>query len=145
MKKYRFGLDAWGLALTALLLLPYLVYWCVPALPAIGFQTPLGISAAVFAAAGVVLLLAVKEREEKKFSFSYPLVFFAGIFVLLYYIAWIFSFCGYGNLADVLFLAVCPSAALILYEIFRRNYFALGPTAVFAVLYLLSMVLPWIR
>lgn len=144
LQKYRIGIDLWGLALFGILMLPNIVYWSVPKFTGLGGNKPIDIAAIVFQAVGIACLLFLVKREGKKFSFSSPLVTFAGIFLMLYYIAWIFWFCAYRNLAVLLFLTACPCVSLILYEIFRENWFALVPTGVFAVLHILSVVLVYL-
>ena len=141
-EKYKFGIDFWGLILFALIMLPTIVYLCIPGLGKISSSyVGLDVSSKVFQVIAVALLILVVRKERAKFSLTRPLVFFAGIFLMLYYIAWIFFFCGYGNSADLLFLAVCPCVSLLLYEIEGKNWFALCPTAIFAILHVVSTLL----
>lgn len=141
LKNYKPGVDLWGLVLFGLLLLPNVVYWCIPKEYHLGGSGALDIAAKVFQAISLVLLVFVVRREREKFSFSSPMIYFSSLFLLLYYIAWIFFFCGYGNAAVLLFLAGCPCVTLLLFEIWRKNWIALFPTAVFSVLHIVATVL----
>ena len=145
LKKYKFGIDYWGLGLFALLMLPNIVYWCVPQFGGLGGDKPIDIAANVFQVIAVALLIFIVHKERRKPSLSHPLVYLAALFLLVYYIAWIFYFVdyfvGYWNYAVVLFLAVCPCVSLVLYETEAKNYPALLPTAVFAILHILSAIL----
>lgn len=142
-KKYRIGIDLWALALFALVMIPNLVFFCVPALQErIYAQTnAIDIAASVFQAIFVILLVFVVRREQEKPNLSAPLVLISLVCLLVYYIAWIFVYCDYVNDAVQLFLAVLPCASFILFEIERRHWIALVPTALFSALHVVSIIM----
>lgn len=140
-KKYKFGFDVWGLVLFAVLMLPNIVYWCIPAFNDLGGNSTLDIIATVFEVMGIALLIFVVQKEQKRRYFFDSLYLTASLFVVFYYVAWILYFCGFNQMSIIVFLAVCPCAALLLYEIERKNLPALLPTAVFAVLHVISVLI----
>ncbi len=145
LKQYAFGLDVWGLLLFAVIMLPNIIAFCVPAISS-HFQenTPLDPAASVFQVISVALLIFIVRREREKIKFSSPLIVLAGLALICYYIAWIFLFCSYLNAAVWLFLAIMPCAALICFEIARKNIFALPFTVVFAILHIISTCIAYL-
>ena len=145
LKKYRWGLDFWGLILFAIIMLPNILYFI---LVACGVTPELktgggviDIAATVFQVLGVAALIFVVEKKRKIFTFDCPLFALAGLFLIPYYISWGFYFLNHLNSGVILFLAVCPCVSLILYEIERKNWFALLPTSIFAALHIVSAIL----
>lgn len=139
LRGYAPGLDLWGLLLFCVIMLPNIVGWCVPALRK-GFaeNSALDIAALVFQIIAAAALIFIVQSERRELNFKSSLVGLTGVALLCYYLAWIFFYCGYWNAAVYLFLAVFPCVALVLFEVERRNWFALVPTAVFAVLHIVS-------
>lgn len=145
LKQYRFGADLFGILLTAILVLPNIVS-VIMAAAIENYYAPFAhnaanVAALVFLVIAVLLLTAVRRREEKPFSFFSLLGTLTWLFALLYYIAWIFQFCDYGNVAVRAFLTVCPCITLISYEADRRNYPAIVPTALFALCHIIALII----
>lgn len=146
---YRIGADRLALAFVGVMLLPNLVSWILCG--ALAGQLPpyrnpyarngVNIAAAVFLGLSLIPLVGVVRRERKKFSLFSACGTVTFLAVMLYYISWIFYFCDYGNVAVLLFLAFCPAAAFLCFEGERRNFFAMAPTALFAVLHIAATVM----
>lgn len=135
MKRYRFGLDWWGLALFLLVMAPNLVWFLVPApsdvlrLPS---RTPVLDTVAsvvqIFLVASLCLLRRMDAKVPDK-NYILPIV---GTLVG-YWICWA---CYYGGTTcPIMLLAMCvlPCASLLLWAAFRRN----RPALVFGSLFLL--------
>jgi len=140
LKAYRVGFDLWAIVLFAIIMLPNIIARCIPEFQA-GLNTDTGaleISATVFQVLFVVLLVFIERKGEQRLNFRSPLVSVCGLAVLAYYIAWIFFFCFFLNAAVYLSLAIFPSAAFLVFEVERKNWFAFVPTSVFAILHLVS-------
>lgn len=143
-KNYKWSVDLLGVLLFALLILPFLVYWCIPDFKGIDGQKALAVAAYVFGALGAAALIALSNKERKPFSFFSLTGTLTWLFTVLSYVAWIFFFCNYNNVAVALFLAVCPCVALLAFEAERKNYVAVAPTACFALLRFIAVLLLWI-
>lgn len=138
LKQYSLGLDKWALVLFAIIILPNIIAGCVPAFSSRFHENgPLEIAAIVFQVFAIALLVFVVRRERESLSLSLPIVV-ALLALICDWIAWIFFFCNYLNVAVWLFLAVMPCIALICFEIERKNVFALPFTVIFSVLHIVS-------
>ena len=144
LEQYKIGLDFWALVLFALIMLPNIVYWCIPAFSDLDVNSATDTAARVFQVIGVALLLFLVQKPQEKKQASEKKPFFDSLFMmvtlllLLYYAAWIIYFCGTLNVAILLFLAGCPCIALALFALERRNFFALVPLIVFSVLHIVA-------
>ena len=141
-EKYKWGFDFWALVLFAVLMLPNIIYWCIPEFSDLGGDGVIDTFANILQVFGVGLLIFLvqkegKEKKEKKYFFD-SLFMTASLMLLLYYAAWMIYFFGTLNTGIVLFLAGCPCIALILFAIERKNYIALVPLAIFGVLHIVS-------
>lgn len=141
-KNYKWSLDLLAALLCALLLLPNLVYWCIPEFTGLA-GGPLAAVATVFLVAGAAALIALRHKDRKPFSFFTLTGTLTWLFLLLTYVAWIFFFFGYAHVVVKLFLAVCPCAALLAFEAERKNLAAVVPTAAFVLLYLIAALVAY--
>lgn len=150
-EKYKLGFDFWALILFALIMIPNIVYWCIPAFTDLNMDGTMDTFARIFQVIGVALLLFMvkkpqEETDGKKEEQTQSKPFFDSLFmtvsllVLLYYAAWIIYFCAALNTGIILFLAGCPCLALLMFAVERKNYFALAPLAIFSVLHILSAI-----
>lgn len=139
--EYRFGFDAWGLLLFAFVMLPNILWFCIPApndvLRGESGTDALDTAATVFQAVAVALLVfAVRGGGKPRFVSPFTAGTFA--FLSCYYAVWTAYYCGAGNTAVLLILAAAPCLSLMSFELERKNLPALFPTTVFAVLHLVS-------
>ena len=133
-KQYRFGFDLWGLALFLLVMLPTFIWIAFPApndvlrtesvTPVV--DTVATVCQALFVAC--MCLLVNKERSRRRFS---PLIIAAVVCVAVYYIGWVFYYCGNAALWGILLLTLPPCAAFILFTLERKNL----PATLFAVVF----------
>lgn len=135
---YKIGFDLWGFILFAVLMIPNIVYWCLPAFNDLGGNALLDFIALFFEVPSIVFLIVMKRKHPERRHLFDSLYIMTAAMVLFYYVAWIVYFCGFNQLNVILFLTVCPCAALLLYELERKNLLALFPTAVFSVLHIVS-------
>lgn len=138
LKNYKFGFDFPALLLVLLLLLPNIVYWCIPEFYGLRGDRPIDISALLFEGIGALLLVLFTRKEQVKFSFFTLFGTLTWLFLLLDYIAWIFYFCNFFNIAVTLFIAVCPCVSLLSFEAEKKHMLSLAPTAVYALLNIIA-------
>lgn len=140
-KNYKIGFDLWGFILFVLLMVPGIVYWCLPAFNDLGGNAVLDLIALFFQVLGIAFLIVIVRKHPERRNIFDSLFMMIVALVLFYYVAWIVYFCGFNQLNIILFLTVCPCAALLMYELERKNFLALFPTAVFSVLHIISAFL----
>ena len=68
-KDYKWGIDLLGALLVALLLLPNIVYWCIPDFTGLDGNKALSVIGYVFEALGLAATLAIVRKEPQRFSF----------------------------------------------------------------------------
>ena len=141
LERYKWGFDFWALILFAMLMLPNIIYWCIPGYSDLGGDGLIDTFANILQVFGVGLLvfLVQKEKAEKKKKYFFDSLFMTvTLLILLYYAAWFIYFFGTLNTGVILFLAGCPCIALVLFAIERKNYIALVPLAIFSILHIIS-------
>ncbi len=139
LKKYKKGFEFWMLAGVVLVLLPELVYLCIPAFTGLYPYKVCEIFSRIFRVAGCLLLVFVVLREppEKKPFFD-SLYLTAALALLLDYTAWILFFCGISTFGITVFIKVCPCVCLILFSMEKKNYLAAGSFAIYSVIDIFS-------
>lgn len=134
--KYKFKFEASGLLLFALIMLPNIIWFIIPApndvLRAESATQVLDMVASAFQVIAVACLALIKNNESKKLGFSRGIAM-SCMFVLCYYALWILYYVGFTYALIMLGLAILPCAAFVSYAIDRKNYVALLPLAVFTV------------
>ncbi len=143
-KDYKWGIDLLGVLLFALVMLPNIVYWCIPDFTGLDGNQILAIIGYPFQALGLAAMIVLVRKEQKRFSFLSLAGLLTWFCLLLYYIAWVFYFCDFYNIAVVLFLTVAPCAALLSFQAERKNYIAMAPTGVFALVHLVGVLMVWL-
>lgn len=143
-KEYKWGIDLLGVLLIALLILPNIVYWCIPDFTGLGGDKTVSVIGYLFEALGLAATVAIVRKEQKPFSFLSLTGLLAWLFLLLDYIAWIFYFCNFYNIAVVVFLTVAPCVTLLSFQAERKNYIAMAPTGVFTLLHLVALLVIWL-
>ena len=136
LKKYTFGFDVVALILFMAIMIPNFIWFAVPApndilrKPSI---TPIiDIISSVTQVLMIASLLFIKNKDFVKLKIS-PLTVTVTVFYMEYITAWIFYFIGIVNIPIFLFLSIAPCMAYLLYAIYRRNFIAVIPTAIFTV------------
>lgn len=142
LKDYKFGFDIWALGLFVLIMIPNIVWFCVPApndiLRGDSVNEALDTAATVFQVIAVAVFILIVNKTRKKLNPYSPFFRGASVCLAVYIAAWICYFTGRANGFVIIFLAVMPCLSLGFFELERKCYPALLPTAVFAVLHIVS-------
>lgn len=139
LQKYKQGIDFWALIAVVMVVLPEIVYACIPAFTGLfPYHVP-EIFARIFQAAGCILLVffVLREPPEKKPFFD-SLYMTATLALLLDYTAWILYFCGITTFGVVIFLKVCPCVFLLLLTFEKKNALAAIPLAAYSLISIVS-------
>ena len=143
LQKYRFGFDLWGLVLFLGIMVPNLIWFAFPPPEDIlRTESVTGELDAVASVCQVLLaaaLVCVTNRERKE-----QISIWAAVACLGYYAAWAVYYLGITGPGVIMALSILPCAALLFFELERKNYIALGPTAVFTVCHTVSGVMNFI-
>lgn len=141
MKKYKLGFEVWGLTLFLLIMVPNLISFIFPASnDVLGREslTPcLDLAASVFQIIFIALLCGVKNTKTAPLCFQSGWVLSCAACVLVYFLSWIIYYLGMAHSAVMLALCFFPCAAFLCFEADRKNYPAMVPTVLFAVLHLI--------
>ncbi len=142
-KRYRFPGELASVIFLAALIIPRILYWCLPKVAG-GLSTgydALEIAAAVCFALSLLALLLLRRKDVRPPRITEGFMTLANLFLLLTFLAW--GFYCFRYVSDVLyvFLAVASSFALLFFAADRKNTLALVPGAAGAVCYILAVVL----
>ena len=141
-RRYKIGFNLYGVLLFAAIMLPNVIWAFVPAendvLRSESVTPALDIAASVFQflTVAAVALIVYGTFKSGKIPFIIALIPTAA-----YYVCWaIYYFAApYGAL--LVFMAVLPCLALILYALFEKNYVGAALGAVFMILHIVSTCL----
>ena len=141
MKRYRIGFDPYGLILFLLIMVPNFVWFGVPAPNDVlrdTSVTPLvdGI-ASVCQVLMIITLCLIIHRKAGKVVFRSKWIRVSILCCACYFVVWICYYQGLAGAFIIISLTVFPCLAFILYEIDRRNWISIFPTAAFSVLHLI--------
>jgi len=144
IKSYKFGFNVSAVVIFVLIMLPNIIWFFVPAQNDIlrnesGTQV-LDVFVTVFQIIMIAVLCVIKNVNAKKIKIS-PFIILSAATGLLYYICWILYYSGVVHGVVLLGLCIFPSCAFLFYGIDRKNYIALVPISVFAVLHLVSTII----
>lgn len=144
MKNFQFHFSLPGLLAFLLVMLPNLFWFAVPAandvLRADSVTPGLDAAASVCQVLLAAALVALENRTAGPFPRKKALAFSAAAALGGYYLAWGLYYCGSAGGPVILSLALLPCAALLLFALDRKNWFALAFTAVFTGCHLLASV-----
>lgn len=144
---YKFTFNPSALLLFALVMLPNIIWFLIPASNDIlrnPSDTPiLDTFASIMQVILVIALLLIKNKRARKLKTT-PLIILCVAFCLLYYICWILYYCDIVNSGVLLCLCLFPCLSFLFYGFDRKNYIALLPIAIFTLLHFLSTVINFI-
>ena len=144
---YKFTFNPSALLLFALVMLPNIIWFFIPAPNDIlrnPSDTPiLDALASILQVILIIALLLIKNNRARKLKTT-PLIVLSVAFCLLYYICWILYYCNVVTGAVLVCLCLFPCLSFLFYGFDRKNYIALLPLAVFTLLHLLSTVINFI-
>lgn len=131
IKKYKFGLDIWGLLIFLIIMVPNFIWFAVPApndvLRAESVTPIIDGIASVCQVIFVAALCIVKRRDVERLKAT-PLIVMMALSVALYFVGWLFYYMGVTNPLVILLLTIPPCGAFILYAADRKNIVAMIPT-----------------
>lgn len=134
LRKYKMGLDPWGLLLTLLVMLPNFIWFAVPAphdvLRSASGTPAIDTAASVFQVFLVAGLCGLRNTEARKPGKK--LLNGIGMAVAAYWLGWICYYSGIANAPVILLLCIAPCVAFFLFSLERKN----APAALFASLFM---------
>lgn len=146
LRNYRFTFDWKALLLFVLVMVPNVVWMCLPwttdvlhngsAYPAVG------VIARIFQVVAVACLIFVGRREKPKHG--YTTVLFSVLSLVVYYVAWAAYFAKIDHAAVILSLSLFGGLSLLFYGIDRRNLPAVVFTGLFLVFHFTASLLDFI-
>lgn len=140
VKGYKFGFEAWGLALFLGIMLPNFIWFAVPApndiLRGESVTEVADIIGSAFQAVMIAALCFLIRNNCPKLRFS-PLIVGVIVCCIAYWSGWILYYNGIANAVIVLILTVPPCAAFLLFALDRKNYIAAVPVCGFTVCHLI--------
>ncbi len=144
-RKITFNISA--LILFVIIMLPNIVWFIVPSpndiLRAESTTPILDVFATVAQVMTIAALCIIKNSTAKKLDVT-AFIILSLVFCLMYYICWVLYYLNTVNAFVIIGLSVFPCAAFAAYAVDRKNYIALFPTGLFAVLHLASSVINFI-
>ena len=147
MKNYRFGFNVWGLILFTAIMLPNLIWFFVPApndiLRSDSVTPHIDMIASICQALMTAALCVIINQKSKKISFSL-LTVSTIICCLLYFVSWIFYYIGAVNVIVILGLTILPCLAFLIFDLDRKNLFAVFFAFVFTILHLIYSAVNYI-
>lgn len=146
-KKYKFGLDIWGLLIFLIIMAPNFIWFAVPAPNDVlrtDSVTPIidGI-ASVCQVIFVATLCTVKRNDVERIKVT-PLIVLVGVSVALYFVGWTFYYIGVANPLIILLMTLPPCGAFILFAADRKNVVAMIPAVGFAFGHIIHSVVNFI-
>ena len=139
IKNYKIGFDIWGLLLFLIIMIPNFIWFAVPApndiLRVDSITKAVDTLGSVCQVLMIILLciLIHKERNKPKL----PLIIAVVISCLLYFVSWVFYYCGFTNAFVILGLTIPPCLAFLFFAIARKNMIAIIPISVFTICHLI--------
>lgn len=148
MRKYfRFHFDAWALLLFAMVMIPNVIWFAVPAPNDVLRNDSVTTVADNIASVCQVLFIAamclLQNEKAHKIRWS-PLIVATLACLIVYYIGWVLYYHGHADPLVILLLTIPPCFAFLLYIIDRKNWIALVPAAIFAICHLIFGVVNYI-
>lgn len=146
-KKYKIGLDIWGLMIFLIIMIPNFIWFTVPApndiLRTESITKVVDTIASICQVLMVIALCIFIRPERRKRSITY-LIITTIVCCLLYFICWIFYYNGVTNAIIILGLTVLPCLAFLFFAIDRKNMIAIVPISIFMICHLIYGIVNYI-
>lgn len=140
IKNYKFGFDIWGLVLFAVIMVPNIFWYMIPAPnDVLRSQSVTGVLDTVSSVLQVIFVTAlclVVNRKRKKLTIT-PLTIAVIGCCVIYFITWFFYYNAVVNPIVILSLCISPCLAFLFFALNRKNMVAVVPIAAFAVCHLI--------
>lgn len=143
LRHYRLGFDPWGLALFLTVMLPNLVWFCLPApndiLRSESVTPATDTTAQVFQTVMVAALcVIINQARVKPVQRKHQMGI--AVCIALYFAGWTAYYAGAANAAVVLVLCLAPCGAFLVFALARKNIAALISGFGFAVCHLIFAI-----
>ena len=147
LQQYKFGFDAWGLALFLIVMLPNFLWFAVPAsndsLRTESVTPMIDAIGMVFQGLMVAALCCVVRKDVQPLRMSL-LVWLVVVCVAIYFASWILYYFGMVHPFVIMLLTIPPCLAFFLYAIDRKNLPAILCTCGFTICHALFGIINFI-
>lgn len=137
MGSYKFGFDYRVLILFAVIMIPNIIWFIIPApndvLRIESVIPTIDMIASISQVTMLIILIFVLNRNFKEFEFKNPLVLLCTIVTALYLLSWVLYYLGISTNVVILVMMILPCLAFIFYGIYVQNYISLIPSSIFLV------------
>lgn len=138
MKQYKFGFDFPALVLFLLIMTPNFIWFAIPApndvLRTASSSAVLDMLSSICQVLMVAALCLLVNRERERLHPT-PLIVWAAVCCLLYFVNWAVYYAGLVNAVVLLGLTLLPCGAFLLFAADRRNMIAAGFASLFTLLH----------
>ncbi|MBD5429276.1 hypothetical protein [Lactobacillus sp.] len=141
LKNYKLTFDPWSLMLFLIIMIPNLIWFVIPApndILRINSTTEvLDTFSSIFQILMMITLCFFKNTKAEPIRCS-PLIIATLLCCLLYFVSWILYYSSVANDLIIVSLATAPCLIFLLFDIDRKNWFALGPILLFSICHIIS-------
>lgn len=139
-KKYKLGIDFWGLLLFLIIMIPNFIWFAIPAPNDIlRSKSVTGVIDTVASVCQVLMIAALcifRNKGNRKICIN-PFIIIVIVCCILYFFSWIVYYSGTVNAIEILGLIIPPCLAFLFYAIDRKNEIALFPISIFTICHLI--------
>lgn len=136
LKKYKMGLDIWGLVVFLIIMIPNFIWSAVPApndiLRTESVTKVIDAIGSIAQVAMIFALCAFINNERNKLSFTKNIITMICC-IVIYDCSWVFYYLGVTNGLVILGLTIPPCMAFLFFAIDRKNYISVIPIVIFTV------------
>ncbi len=147
LKKYKIGFDVWGLIIFIIVMVPNFIWFAVPAPNDIlRTESVTVVIDAIGSICQVLMICALCvfiNTDREKLSFTKTIVATV-CFCVVYFVSWIFYYCGITNAMVVIGLTIPPCLAFLFFAIDRKNMIAVIPISIFTICHLIYGIVNFI-
>ncbi len=148
LKKYKMGFDIWGLIVFSIIMLPNFIWFAIPApndiLRTESVTVVIDVIASICQVLMIFALCVFINTERKKLSFTSKTIIATICFCVIYFLSWIFYYCGITNAIVILGLTIPPCLAFLFFAVDRKNMIAVIPISIFTVCHLIYGIVNYI-
>lgn len=148
LKKYKMGFDIWGLIVFSIIMLPNFIWFVVPApndiLRTESVTVVIDVIASICQVLMIFALCVFINTERKKLCFTSKAIIATVCFCVIYFVCWIFYYCGITNAIVILGLTIPPCLAFLFFAVDRKNMIAVIPISIFTVCHLIYGIVNYV-
>ena len=147
LKKYRFGVDVFGLIIFLIVMIPNFIWFAVPAPNDIlrneSVTAALDMIGSIFQVLLIISLYLMINTDRTKLHFS-PLIIFSVICIALYFVGWVLYYNGVADSLVILSLTLPPCLAFFFFALDRKNAIAVVFAVCFTICHLIFGIVNFI-